>query len=314
MIKRLFLLTAMPLILAACGDSEEVTEVTEAAAPVTEEAAPAAAMPSPDDADYDALLASILGDEDRVEGHSDRDAARKPAEVIHFFDIETDDTVVEIWPGGGWYTEILARYLASGGGKLIAAGFDPASENPRIQQAVENFQTRYVADTEEFGTVEMTALSQQSQDIAEPGTADFVVTFRNVHNFEMGGWAPEAFASFYAALKPGGVLGVVDHRLSEDADKAREMDSGYVKVSTVRQLAEGAGFVFDGSSEILANPADDTDHPFGVWTLPPSSRTSDRDGTTPEGFNAEEYLAIGESDRMTLRFVKPIEPAEALLE
>jgi predicted methyltransferase len=259
-------------------------------------------------------LEAILAAEDRSEDDRARDIFRHPVETIEFFGIEPSDTVVEVWPGSGWYTEILARYLAEGGGKLYAAGFDPESENERVRQSVANFSERFTGKPDVYGDVELSVLTQDTQDIAPEGSADVVVTFRNVHNFEMGGWSSDAFSAFYDALKPGGVLGVVDHRLPEDAEKGREQTSGYLKVSTVRQLAEDAGFVFDGESEINANPDDDTMHPFGVWTLPPNSRTTDRNGETPEEFDAQAYRDIGESDRMTLRFVKPEEPEESLLE
>ena len=243
-----------------------------------------------------------------------RDEFRNPVETLMFFGVKPSDTVVEAWPGGGWYTDIIAPYLASGGGKLYGAGFDPESSSDFVQRAITTFDEKYVANPEVYGSVERTVLARDKSMVAPAGSVDVVLTFRNAHNWEMGGWADQAFAAFYEALKPGGTLGVVDHRLPEDADKAREMSSGYLKVSTVRQLAEEAGFVFDGASEVNANAADDTDHPFGVWTLKPNSRKTDREGNAPEGFDAEEYLAIGESDRMTLRFKKPIEPTEALLE
>ncbi|MEM1289829.1 MAG: hypothetical protein AAGH60_15890, partial [Pseudomonadota bacterium] len=243
-----------------------------------------------------------------------RDKFRHPTETLLFFGARPDQTIVEIWPGGGWYTDILAPFLASGGGKLYAAHYDPSSDNERVRRSLDAYDAKYVGNPAIYGEVEMTSLSQGNRAIAPAGSADLVLTFRNVHNFTMGGWGAEAFAAFFEALKPGGTLGVVEHRLPEAADLSREMSSGYVKVSTVRTLAEGAGFVFDGSSEVNANTKDDTDHPFGVWTLPPRSRTTDRDGNAPEGFDAAEYLAIGESDRMTLRFKKPLQPEEALLE
>ncbi|MEM1380394.1 MAG: hypothetical protein AAGH41_07210 [Pseudomonadota bacterium] len=302
------------LALAGCAEPEdEATTDAEGAEDVVVEDAPAPA-PEWNEATIAEALAGAISSDARTEAAKARDVARNPAETISFFGVKPTDTVVEIWPGAGWYTDILSVYLAAGGGKLYAASFDPSSDNPRIQQAIESFDAKYLADPELYGDVERTVLARDVQEIAPPGSADAVLTFRNVHNFEMGGWSAEAFAAFYEALKPGGTLGIVEHRLPEDADKAREKTSGYVKVSTVRQLAEDTGFVFDGSSEINANPADNTDHPFGVWTLPPNSRVSDRDGNAPEGFDPSVYLEIGESDRMTLRFKKPFEPEEALLE
>lgn len=310
------LLSVMPLALVACAEPEADQP---AAAPVEETAPEMTAEPAPmqegpEMMDAAAMLQAAVDAAGRPAEEKARDAFRNPVETLAFIGVEPTDTVVEIWPGGGWYTEILARYLAMGGGKLYAASFDPENDSEYVQRALTNFRDRFMADPETYGDIEMTVLSEDKQDIAPAGTADVVLTFRNVHNFEMGGWSEEAFAAFYEALKPGGVLGVVDHRLPEDADDAREKSSGYVKVSTVRELAEGAGFVFDASSEVNANPNDDTEHPFGVWTLPPNSRTSGRDGTAPEGFDPEVYKAIGESDRFTLRFVKPMEPEESLLE
>jgi predicted methyltransferase len=205
--------------------------------------------------------------------------------------------VVEIWPAGGWYTEILAPYLKQGGGTYYAASMG-ADGN-------EGMRRMMAANPALYGDIRLAAFP--AWDAGETripnGSADIVLTFRNVHNWRMGyqrdrqPYDEEAFRQMYAMLKPGGTLGVVDHRLPESADAERERTSGYVKVSTVRRLAEGAGFRFAGASEVNANPRDTTDWPEGVWTLPPALRLGDRD--------RERYLAIGESDRMTLRFVKP---------
>jgi predicted methyltransferase len=314
----MFLLSLSALALTACGDDVETDEevvVEDTEIIEMDDQPPQAEQPilldDPDGTEMslnEAVAGTWRSDADRV-----RDSSRNPVETLEFFGVEPTDTVVEIWPGGGWYTDILAPYLAAGGGQLYLAGFPEDDENPRVRQAVENLKSRF-SDQERYGDIGFTVLTGEEQDIAPAGSADVILTFRNIHNFVMGGWGEEAFAAFYDALKPGGTLGVVDHRLPEDADQEREMSSGYLKVSTVRQLAENAGFVFDAASEINANPADDTEHPFGVWTLPPNSRTQDRNGEAPEGFDPEEYRAIGESDRMTLRFTKPIDPEESLLE
>ena len=256
-------------------------------------------------------MQAVLADPRRAEA-SARDEARHPAQTLAFFGIEPDMTVVEVWPGGGWYADILAPYLAQGGGTYVAAGFDPAM-NDYMRERVAAFEEKYVGK-DEYGDVQMAVLSPDSGPIVEEGTADMVLTFRNVHNWVMGDFGEKAFADFYAALKPGGVLGVVEHRLPEEAGAEMEETSGYVKESTVIALAEAAGFELAERSEVNANPADDADHPFGVWTLPPTSRTQDRDGNAPEGFDADEYAGIGESDRMTLRFVKPLGADGALLE
>jgi predicted methyltransferase len=226
-----------------------------------------------------------------------RDRYRNPAATLNFFEVDPSDTVVEIWPGGGWYTEILAPYLTAGGGKLYAAAPDWGrggltklqQANPALYGAIE--------------IVDFPAFDANAKRVPD-GTADVVLTFRNVHNWRMGyrrddkqDYSAEAFKQIYAMLKPGGVLGVVDHRLPETASDERERTSGYIKTSTVRRLAEAAGFRLAASSEINANPKDSADWPEGVWTLPPSLALKDQD--------REKYLAIGESDRMTLKFVKP---------
>ena len=221
-----------------------------------------------------------------------RDTYRHPVETLAFFGVRPKDTVVEIWPGGGWYTEILVPYLAQGGGRYIAAA---------PERSLTGVRTLVTAQPAVYGSVQYAnfpILAAGGTPVA-PGSADVVLTFRNVHNWMMGKqpFEAEAFAQMYAMLKPGGTLGVVEHRLPENADPAREKTSGYIKVSTVRRLAEGAGFRLVAMSEINANPLDNTDYPDGVWTLPPTYRLKDKDRA--------RYAAIGESDRMTLRFVKP---------
>jgi predicted methyltransferase len=223
-----------------------------------------------------------------------RDRYRHPYETLSFFGVKPNDTVVEIWPGGGWYTEILAPYVLQGGGTYYAV----ANGN-----GLNGVRRLMEANPALYGGARLGSFPAGVPAGTEPrvpdGSADVVLTFRNVHNWMMGDspFAEEAFRQMYAMLRPGGTLGVVDHRLPESADTARERTSGYLKVSTVRRLAEAAGFRLVDSSEINANPNDTTDHPQGVWTLPPALRLGDQD--------RERYLAIGESDRMTLRFVKP---------
>ena len=296
--KHLMLMAASALILAACSEAAPPAEVPAdpAAETAATEAAPAV------------TLADIVNSDLRSAEEKARDAWRNPAETLEFFGIEADDKVVEIWPGGGWYTNILAPWLASGGGTLVAAGFDPASvEDPERRAQVEGriaeFKSTY-ADPR-FGTIEYSAFSAVSGPLTEAGTADAVLTFRNIHNWMSGGYTEKFFTDAYAALKPGGVLGVVEHRLPSTAMQDPTAASGYVHEDFVKGLAVAAGFEFVEASEVNANPADTADHPFGVWTLPPNSATSARDGTTIEGFDAAKYAAIGESDRMTLKFRKP---------
>jgi predicted methyltransferase len=246
---------------------------------------------------HQAALEKAVADPSRNPENRTRDRYRHPAETLAFFGVEPNDTVVEIWPGGGWYTEILAPYLKSGGGKLVLATLDGQLGGVgKLQQA--NPALYASLETTAFPAFEANAKRMPD------GTADVVLTFRNVHNWRMGyqredkqDYSAEAFRQMYAMLKPGGVLGVVDHRLPEGASEERERESGYIKVSTVRRLAESAGFQFGGSSEINANPKDTTDWPEGVWTLPPTLELKDKD--------RERYLDVGESDRMTLKFIKP---------
>ena len=221
-----------------------------------------------------------------------RDRYRHPAETLSFFGVRPNDKVVEIWPGGGWYAEILVPYLAQGGGTYIGAASDRGLTGLRKVMAAQ--PAAYAA----VQTANFPILATGGTPVA-PGSTDVVLTFRNVHNWMMGDtpFERQAFAQMYAMLKPGGTLGVVEHRLPENADPAREKASGYVKVSTVRRLAEAAGFRLVAMSEVNANPLDNTDYADGVWTLPPTYRLGDKDRA--------RYAAIGESDRMTLRFVKP---------
>ncbi len=247
------------------------------------------------DAAKQALKQAVAGPQ-RTEANRARDAYRHPVQTLSFFGVKPRDTVVELWPGGGWYTEILAPYLAAKG-TLIAAA--PAGKG------AESMAKRFDANPALFGKVQRANFPTVFGGTGvAPGTADVVLTFRNVHNWKMGYMQPDkadyseaAFREIFAMLKPGGVLGIEDHRLPESASAERERESGYIKVSTVRALAEKAGFRFDGESEINANPKDTTDWPKGVWTLPPTFALGDQDKA--------KFAAIGESDRMTLRFVKP---------
>ena len=224
-----------------------------------------------------------------------RDPYRHPAETLTFFGVKPGDTVVEIWPGGGWYTEILAP-LTRAKGKYYAAGMWP--------DGLKAVQTLQAKDGAIYGHVQSVAFpAAQGQPRVKDGSADVVLTFRNVHNWRMGyqrkgvDYSLEAFTQMFAMLKKGGTLGIEDHRLPESASNERERTSGYIKVSTVRALAEAAGFRFVAAAEINANPKDSADWPNGVWTLPPSLNQKQVD--------REKYLAIGESDRMTLKFIKP---------
>ncbi len=238
----------------------------------------------------------ILASPDRTPAFVVRDAYRHPAETLAFFDVKSDMTVVEISPGGGWYTEILAPYMKAG--KLYAAHFPADSSIKYYQNSLGAYKEKLKAYPDVYGDLELAEFSPQDNQLTVPdGSADRVLTFRNVHNWLRTKNEAEAFALFYKALKPGGILGVVEHRAKPNTPWDVMKVSGYMTEAYVIDMAEQAGFVVDARSEINANPKDTADHPKGVWTLPPSLRMKDKD--------REKYLAIGESDRMTLRFIKP---------
>lgn len=244
-------------------------------------------------------LANAVASAERSDTNRARDDYRRPYETLQFFGISPNMTVVEIWPGGGWYTEILAPYLQAEG-TLYAAHFPAETNSDYYQRSRKNFLAR-VRDNASFSNLIVTEFSPSgTQAIAPAGSADLVLTFRNLHNWYMGDGdkaVQQAFRQFYDALKPGGVMGVVDHRLPETRPDEDMQNTGYMKESYAIAMAEAVGFELAARSEINANPNDDADHPRGVWTLPPTLGLGDE--------NRDDYLAIGESDRFTLKFVKP---------
>lgn len=245
------------------------------------------------------LLDEALAGEHRDPANSARDRFRNPKQTLLFFGLEPDMTVVEIWPARGWYTEVLAPVLKERG-NFFAAGFSlVAKRPPQWRRKVQlNYLEKLGAHPRVYGRVIATDLSVPDRtEIAPPGSADLVLTFRNVHNWMKGQYAPGVFDAMYRALKPGGMLGVVEHRAKPGTSLADMVTSGYVTEAHVIQLAHEAGFILDARSEINANPLDTANHPKGVWTLPPSLRLGEQ--------YRDKYLAIGESDRMTLRFRKP---------
>jgi predicted methyltransferase len=258
---------------------------------------PAAPKAAPRDAATAAAIEHILAGDHRSAENRARDVYRHPLDTLLFFGIKPEMTVVEVWPGPeGWYTEILAPLLGERG-KLYAAQFAPAPDNTYITGNLKAFAHKLAARPDIYGKVAVTALGPGSDSIAPPGSADLVVTFRNVHNWMSLDLAPQAFAAMFAALKPGGILGVVEHR----GDPAKPQDphatNGYVNQDFAIKLIEAAGFELVARSEINANPRDTKDYEQGVWTLPPSYRLGNRDRA--------KYEAIGESDRFTLKFRKP---------
>ena len=250
-------------------------------------------------AQADDALKAAIGGAQRSAANVARDAARHPYDTLSFFGIRSDMTVVELSPGGGWYTEILAPYLREKG-KYIAAFSDPKSENENARRSAARFQQRLDAAPAVYSKVVQGVFEPpRTYRYAAPGSADMVLTFRNVHN-----WIPLGdeklavlFKSAYDALKPGGVFGVVEHRLPASKVQDAQASSGYMSEAFVIKLVESAGFKLAAKSEVNANPKDSADHKNGVWALPPTFANKDEDRA--------KYAAIGESDRMTLKFVKP---------
>jgi len=243
----------------------------------------------------DERLKEVIAGDHRSADNAARDAYRHPYETLTFFGIRPDMTVVEIYPGRGWYTEILAPYLKDNGTLYAAeAPSDPSYE--ALQRSLEAFDQKLKDSPGLYGEVKRTTVTKDG-DIAPPESSDLIVTFRNTHSFMRAGTEDASFAAMYKALKPGGVLGVVQHRGDPNVKQDPKAATGYVNEDYVIALAENAGFELAGKSEINANPKDTKDYPKGVWTLPPSFRLGDED--------RDKYAAIGESDRMTLKFVKP---------
>ncbi len=245
-----------------------------------------AAAGSMDKTAVDALITASLAGKQRAPEHVARDVYRHPKDTLDFFGLRPTMNVVELWPGGGWYTEVLAPLLRDCGHLSSAAPHsDSYAEKLRGQPNVYDKVTTVDVDTK--GDI----------SLGPDGAADMVVTFRNIHNWMAGGYEDKIYAAAFRALKPGGIFGVVEHRAKKGADEAESSKKGYVDEDAVIKRIEKAGFVLEEKSELNANPNDTKDYEKGVWTLPPALRLGDVDKA--------KYLAIGESDRMTLRFKKP---------
>lgn len=287
MIKYVALAFTAALALTACE--------REAPAPEPAVPAPPVAMEAPEQPEAAGLLDAALAGAHRSEANRARDAWRNPRETLLFFGLEPGMTVVEIYPGAGWYTEILAPVLRERG-RLIAAHFDPEGSEFRTRM-VNAYREKLDADPDVYDRVEVITIGGgEAMRFGEPGSADRVLTFRNMHSFTRTGDIKHFFDAAYGVLKPGGVLGVVAHRAADGADPMETVDGGYLPESFVIEHAAAAGFRLAERSDINANPSDTRDHPEGVWTLPPTLRLGDED--------RDLYLALGESDRMTLKFVK----------
>jgi predicted methyltransferase len=289
--KALSLAVSLSLVLTACGPSSTPPPAAESAsdqpaevvAPKSVDAAPAMSIDS------------VLAGDWRSADNKARDGYRHPKETLAFFGIAPGQTVIEITPGGGWYTEILAPLLMENGSYLAAFPADASSDYAARNN--EKFRAKLSADAAHYGAAKMVEYDPKAPNLGADGSADAVLTFRNVHNWVGGGAAEAMFKAFDAVLKPGGTLGVVDHRAADGADPASLAKSGYLTTESVIKLATDAGFKLVDQSEINANPKDTKDYEKGVWTLPPTLTLGDVD--------RDKYLAIGESDRMTLKFVKP---------
>jgi len=243
----------------------------------------------------DEALAKAVAGTHRAPGFVERDAARHPVAVLEFAGIKPNMTVVEISPGGGYWTEILAPYLHERGTYYTAIA--PRALSERAAAAADNWRKTLDANKAVYGNVKVSDFGRDSFNVAPAGTADLVLTFRNVHNWMAQGYAEQAFVGFYNALKPGGVLVVEEHRARTDQPQDPKAASGYVREDYTIGLAEKAGFKLAGRSEALANPKDTKDWPGGVWTLPPTLRLGEQDRA--------KYQAIGEADNFLLKFQKP---------
>lgn len=291
---------ALALIAALSACSNEAPPVDTAAAPPPPAEIAPVATPAPAADPIDAILAGSH----RSDANKARDVYRHPKETLAFFGIEPGMTVIEITPGGGaWYTEVLAPYLRDAG-KLIAATWDDtAKDAPRYYAANnEQLKAKLAADPAHYDKVELRLFDRKAPNFGPANSGDAVVTFRNVHNWTMDENDAAYFKAFFDVLKPGGVLGVAEHRANPGTALEATKESGYLTEDYVIGLATSAGFVLEEKSEINANPKDTKDHPRGVWTLPPNFALKEVDH--------EKYAAIGESDRMTLRFRKPSEAAD----
>ena len=242
-------------------------------------------------------LTGILAADYRPEENRARDRYRHPKETLLFFGIRPEMSVLEVWPEPGWYTEVIAP-LVRDKGKYYAAVIAADPESQYITQRVEKYRRKLAERPDLYGRVSVVSFPADGSDAVPPASVDMVVTFRNIHNWMSRGTTAQAFATMYRALRPGGVLGVVEHRGNPAVAQDPQAKSGYVNEDYAIKLIEAQGFRLVGKSQVNANPRDTKDYEQGVWTLPPTYRLGDKD--------RDKYAAIGESDRFTLRFVKPL--------
>lgn len=244
---------------------------------------------------------SVLAGSWRSSAHRARDGYRHPQATLQFFGVGPGQTVIEITPGGGWYSEVLAPLLRDNGHYIAAVAAAPKDRESRRDEST--LKRKFLSAPAQYAHAVVREFDPQAPVFGAPGSADRVLTFRNVHNWVVADTAPAMFRAFFAVLRPGGVLGVVEHRAAAHATLDAVKGSGYLPTEYVVQLATAAGFELVDSSEVNANPRDTKDYAQGVWTLPPTYALGAQDKA--------RYAAIGESDRMTLRFVKPAQPAPA---
>jgi len=267
----------------------------------------AASAPASQAAQPDPVLVQVVAGDWRSPEARARDVYRHPVECLTFWGLRPGMTVLEIQPGAGWWTSILAPYAQRTGGKLFVTGADLANPelSERSRKGREDFAARWAAKPDLYGTVGFVNWGPKSAPLPA-NTFDFILTARSVHNWmSTPGWVDKVFKDFYGALKPGGILGVEEHRANPGAQDPKT-ESGYVTEAYVIEAAERAGFKLAAKSEVNANPKDTKDHPFGVWTLPPTLTSVPEGSDQPDDpkFDHSKYIAIGESDRMVLKFVK----------
>ncbi len=291
-------LLPLVLALAACGSSEPPAPASSAPAAKAELDQPA--TPTPPQSAQQTLaytLDSAIAGDWRSEANKARDPYRHPKETLEFFGVKPTGTLIEITPGSGWYAQILAP-LMHASGTYVAAVAKPRKPEGEAAQDKSSLQTMFESDPKLYGAAQTVVFDGAAPVFGPANSADVVLTFRNVHNWAMGGNAPAMFKGFFEVLKPGGTLGVVDHRATAGESFDKVKDSGYLPTDYVIKLATDAGFKLVAQSEINANPKDDHHHEQGVWTLPPTFALGEKDH--------QKYADIGESDRMTLKFEKPV--------
>jgi predicted methyltransferase len=291
------LLPLAAVLLLATTTAHAATTTTPSLPPVLPP--PDMNAPAEPDATLSTPIERALAGDWRSEKNRARDAYRHPRETLAFFGVDpAKQTLLEIWPGGGWYAEVLGPAFEFGGGQYVAIVPKPAPDSPDAsERGGDKLRASFAARPDLYTRAQVREALDADPDLGPPASADVVLTFRNVHNWVMAGNEQAMFRAFFKVLKPGGTLGVVDHRAAPDQPPAEMKTSGYLPQDYVIALAQAAGFELVATSEINANPKDTKDYDKGVWTLPPTYTLGDKDRV--------KYAAIGESDRMTLKFRKP---------